>query len=403
MKIDNPPRENALRSERRDGRGGPLLIAAMIAIACLAGWWLWPKHPHLAPVAPVPVYAGHPVRQDFPVRIAATGSVQAINAVDVKVRVDGQLQRVAFTEGEDVRAGQLLAQLDQGPLQAQLQQAQAAQRKDQANLDNARLDLDRYTKLVGIGAATSQSVDNAKAQVASYAAMVAADAALVQNDKLQLGFATLYAPFDGRVGAREADIGAIVRASDATGIATVTQMEPITVVFSVPQDVLPEVLDNQAKESLPVHVTTRAGSAALADGKLVFVDSAVDPATGQVKLKAWFANKDRKLWPGELVNARVLVRTDRGRIAVPSRAIVNTQDGTQLYVVGADGRVQLRPVATGASVEGMTEVLSGAALADLIVFDGQSRLNPGARVAASTVAATAKPPSGAALHAGDAS
>ncbi|CAL8481334.1 efflux RND transporter periplasmic adaptor subunit [Caballeronia sp. S22] len=403
MKIDDLPRENAPRHDRSGGRGGLLLIAAMVAFVTLAGWWLWPKHPPPAAVAPVPVNAGHPVRQDFPVRVAATGAVQAINTVDVKVRVDGQLQRIAFTEGQDVQAGQLLAQLDQGPLKAQLQQAEAAQRKDQASLDNARLDLDRYTKLVGIGAATSQSVDNAKAQVASYAAMVAADAAFVQNIRLQLGFTTLYAPFDGRVGAREADIGAIVRAGDATGIATVTQMEPITVVFSVPQDILPELLDNHAKAPLPVHVTTRAGSAALADGQLVFIDSMVDSATGQVRLKASFANKDRKLWPGELVNARVLVRTDLSRVAVPSRAIVNTQDGTQLYVVAADGRAQLRPVMTGASVDGMTEVRSGVTSADLVVLDGQSRLNPGVRVTASIVATTAEAPGHAANRTGDAS
>lgn len=403
MKIDDLPRGNPPRDDRGNGRGGLLLIVAILAFAVLAGYWLWPRHPAPAAVAPVPVNAGHPARQDFPVLVGATGTVQPLNAVDVKVRVDGQLQRIAFTEGQDVRAGQLLAQLDQGPLKAQLQQAEAAQRKDRASLDNARLDLDRYTKLVGIGAATSQSVDNAKAQVASYAAMVAADAALIQNDTLQLGFTTLHAPFDGRVGAREADIGAIVRAGDATGIVTVTQMEPITVVFSVPQDVLPQLLDNQTKAPLPVHITTRAGSETLADGQLVFIDSTVDPATGQIRLKASFANKDRKLWPGELVNARVLVRTDLGRVAVPSRAIVNTQDGPQLYVIAADGRVQLRPVTTGASVDGMTEVRSGVAPVDLVVFDGQSRLNPGTRVATSIVETTAEASDHAVRPAGDAS
>jgi membrane fusion protein, multidrug efflux system len=304
------------------------------------------------------------------------------------------LQRIAFAEGQDVKAGQMLAQLDQGPLKAQLQQAEAAQRKDQASLDNARLDLARYSKLVSIGAATSQSVDTAKAQAASYAASVAADAAAVQNDKLQLGFTTLYAPFDGRVGMREADVGAIVHPADTTGIVTVTQMEPITVVFSVPQDVLTELLAYQAKAPLQVHVTTRAGDAALADGQLVFIDSAVDQATGQIRLKASFANKDRTLWPGELVNARVLVRTDSGRLAVPSRAIVNTQNGTQVFIVNADGQAQLRPVKTGVSVDGMTEVTSGVEQQELVVFDGQSRLNPGTAVAASIVPTTAQAPGG---------
>jgi membrane fusion protein, multidrug efflux system len=384
MNIDNI----LLRNKRE------FLVTIAVLIA-LFMWWLWPRHAATPAVTPVPVNAGHPVRQDFPIRVTSTGSVLALNTVDVKVRVDGQLQRIAFTEGQDVKAGQVLAQLDQGPLKAQLQQAEAAQRKDQASLDNARLDLARYTKLVGIGAATSQSVDTAKAQVASYAASVAADAASVQNDKLQLGFTTLYAPFDGRVGMREADIGAIVHPSDTTGIVTVTQMEPVTVVFSVPQDVLSQLLDNQKNAPLPVHVTTRSDNESLADGQLVFIDSAVDVSTGQIRLKASFANKDRKLWPGELVNARVLLRTDRGRIAVPSRAIVNTQSGTQLFVLDADGRASLRPVKTGASVDGMTEVTSGIDPQELVVFDGQSRLTPGTRAAASIVAAKPEAPGGA--------
>jgi multidrug efflux system membrane fusion protein len=357
--------------------------------------WFWPRHPAAKPAPTVPVNAGHPVSRDFPIRVAAVGTVEALNTVDVKVRVDGQLQRVAFAEGQDVKAGQLLAQLDQGPLTAQLRQATAAQRKDQAALDNARLDLARYSKLVGIGAATSQAVDTAKSQVEALAATVAADAALVQIDRLQLGFTILSAPFDGRVGVREADIGAIVHPTDTIGIVTVTQMEPITVLFSVPQDVLPELLANQAKASLAVNVTTRSGTTPLADGSLVFIDSTVDATTGQIKLKASFTNKDRKLWPGELVNARVLLRTDAQRLAVPSRAVVNTQSGPQVYIVDANGAARMRPVQTGVTVDGMTEIRSGIASADLVVFDGQSRLNPGVHVTATQVATVAEAPANA--------
>jgi multidrug efflux system membrane fusion protein len=366
------------------------LVAGLIALLALLTWWLWPKHHVSAPSPAVPVNAGHATLIDFPIRVGAVGTVLALNTVDVKVRVDGQLQRIAFSEGQDVKAGQLLAQLDQGPLTAQLRQAEASQRKDQASLENAQLDLARYAKLVGIGAATSQSVDTARAQVKALAATLAADAALVQNDRLQLGFTTLTAPFTGRVGVREADIGAIVHPADTTGIVTVTQMEPIDVLFSVPQDVLPDLLAYQAKAPLPVSVTTRTGGDVLAQGSLVFIDSQVDQTTGQIKLKASFANTDRKLWPGELVNARVLVRTDRQRIAVPSRAIVNTQAGTQLYTIAARGNVQLRAVQTGVSVDGMTEIRGGIQEGDLIVFDGQSRLNPGTRVAATLVSASAQ-------------
>lgn len=372
-------------------RQAPLVVVAVVIIAILAAWF-WPKQQAVKPAAPVPVNAGHPVSQSFPIRVAAVGTVQALNTVDVKVRVDGQLQRIAFTEGQEVKAGQLLAQLDQGPLTAQLHQAQAAQRKDQASLDNARLDLARYAKLVGIGAATTQAVDTAKAQVDSLAASVAADAALVQSDQLQLSFTTLFAPFAGRVGMREADVGAIVHPTDTTGIVTLTQMEPITVLFSVPQDVLPELLANQAKAPLAVNVTTRSGDTALADGSLVFIDSSVDATTGQIRLKASFANQDRKLWPGELVNTRVLLRVDGQRLAVPSRAVVNTQSGAQLYVIDASGTARMRAVQTGVTVDGMTEIRHGVAPADLIVFDGQSRLNPGVRVAATTVPSVATTP-----------
>jgi multidrug efflux system membrane fusion protein len=403
MKHDNQALQPETTREPAQRRSRlPFFLTLAIIVAGL-GFWLWPKHPASAPATAVPVNAGHATLLDFPIRVDAVGTVQALNTVDMKVRVDGQLARVAFTEGQDVKAGQLLAQLDQGPLTAQLRQAQAAQRKDQASLDNARLDLARFSKLVGIGAATSQSVDTAKAQVESLAASVAADAALVQSDQLQLGFTTLRAPFDGRVGAREADIGAIVHPGDATGIVAVTQMEPITVLFPVPQDALPDLLANQAKAPLPVSVTTRSGSTKLAEGSLVFIDSLVDATTGQIKLKASFTNHDRKLWPGELVNARVLIRTDSQRLAVPSRAVVNTQNGTQLYTVDPRGVTQLRPVKTGVSVDGMTEIRSGIAPADLIVFDGQSRLNPGTHVAASVIAATAAAPGTTATSAADSS
>ena len=383
MNVEQIEQQVPSRTRRR----GPVAWA-MAAALLIAGStvWFWPKHKTQATATAIPVSAGHPVIQDFPIRVGSTGTVLALNTVDVKVRVDGQLEKILFNEGQDVKAGQVLAQLDQGPLTAQLHQAQAQQRKDQASLDNASRDLARYSKLVGIGAATPQSVDTARANVESYTAAVAADAAAVQNDQLQLGFTVLRAPFAGRVGMREADVGAIVHPGDTTGIVTVTQMEPITVLFMVPQDVLHDVLAHQATAPLRVDVTSREGGTRLATGQLQFVDSTVDTTTGQIRLKASFANAERTLWPGELVNAQVLIRTDSKRLAVPSRAIVNTQTGTQLYVVDANGTASLRTVRTGAIVDGMTEVRNGVSAADLVVLDGQSRLNPGVRVAATVVA-----------------
>lgn len=340
-----------------------------------------PRGSSVQPPAAVPVSAGRPVHSDFPVHVVAVGTVTPLNVTDVKVRVDGQLQKLAFTEGEEVKTGQVLAQLDAGPIRAQLAQAEATMHKDQASLVNARLDLQRYTKLGPLGAATAQMVDAARAKVDELVATVAADQALVQNDQLQLGFTTLVAPFDGRVGAKEADVGSIVRTANATGVVTVTQMAPIDVQFSVPQDVLGDVLDRQKAGPLPVTVTAHSGGATLAQGSLVFIDTHVDPASGQVMLKALFRNLDRKLWPGELVDARLLLQTKAARLAVPSRAILHTQDGAKAYVVNANGTVQLRPVQVGISVDGMTEVESGILDTDVVVFDGQSRLNPGVQVA----------------------
>jgi membrane fusion protein, multidrug efflux system len=384
--------DEATRKRRRAVLAGTCLLAAVIAL----GWALWPRRAAVAPAAAVPVDAGRAIVADFPIRVVAVATVMPLNVTDVKVRVDGELQRIAFAEGQDVKAGQVLAQLDQGPLMAQLNQAQAMLRKDEASLENAKLDLQRYVKLAPIGAATTQMVDTAKANVNQLQATVAADEALVGNDRLQVGFTTLVAPFDGRVGAREADIGAIVHPTDVTGVVTVTQMEPIDVQFSVPQDVLPELLERQKAGALPVTVMARAGGLALAQGSLVFIDSRVDPASGQIMLKASFPNKDRKLWPGQLVDARILLRTDTGRIAVPSSAIVHTQDGSQLYVVDANRTAQLRPAQVGVSVDGMTAVERGVRAGDIVVFDGQSRLNPGVRVAPRMVDAKAAAAAGAA-------
>lgn len=366
---------------------------AGLAVVCVAGaalgWAVWPAAKAPAAITRVPVDAGYPVRADFPMQVAAPGNVLSRNAIDVKVRVDGQLTRIAFTEGQDVKAGQVLAQLDRGPLAAQLRQAQATRDKDAASLANAQRDLARYEQLVGIGAATAQTVDTTRALVRTLTATVAADAAAVDSGRLQLDFTTLAAPFAGRVGARQADLGAIVHPADATGIVTLTQMEPIDVQFSIPQDALPEVLAAQGQAPVAVAVAARDGGAALADGALSFIDSRVDPATGQIRMKAAFANRDRRLWPGELVSVRLRVRTDRARLAVPSRAIVNTQAGTQVFVVGQGGAVRLQAVATGLSAAGLTEIRTGLAGGELVVFDGQSRLDPGAIAAANVVGARA--------------
>jgi multidrug efflux system membrane fusion protein len=369
----------------------PLFIGLLLLLIVGGGiyWLLSHRKPPATPAPQVPVHAGHPIEHDFPIRINAVGTVTPLNSVNIKVRVDGELTHVAFNEGQDVQKGQLLAELDRGPLDAALQQSIATQQKDQASLDNAKRDVARYQELAKIGAATTQVLDTAQAQVKTFAATVAADAAIVRNAQLQLGFTRLTAPFTGRVGARQADVGSIVHASDPTGLVTLTQMSPITVSFSVSQDVLPSVLAQQKQGDLHVMATNHADNTTLADGKLVFIDNSVDINTGQIKMKALFANADRMLWPGELVNAQTLVSVEKHQLAIPARAVVNGANGTQVFVVGADNKVALKTIQTGVTVDGMTLVRQGLSSADMVVFDGQSRLNPGSVIAVQAMAASA--------------
>jgi multidrug efflux system membrane fusion protein len=328
----------------------------------------------------VPVVAGPATTRDMPIWLSGIGSVQPLSMVTVKVRVDGQLNRVAFTEGQDVHAGDVLAQIDPRTFQAQLNQALANQAKDQAQLTNARLDLGRAGKLATLGAGTTQNVDTLKAQAAALEASVAADQAMVDSARLNLEFCTVTAPIDGRVGMRLVDPGAIVHASDQTGLVTVTQMQPIAVLFSLPQDELADVVAGQARGALMVAVSTRDGSRHLADGKLMFIDSQVDQATGQVRFKAVFANADRSLWPGEFVTARVNVRTEHGVTVVPVRAVQRGENGAYVYVVKPDRTVAVQAVKPGVTADGFTEISSGIAAGDIVVFDGQSRLAPGVTV-----------------------
>ena len=299
--------------------------------------------------------------------------------------MDGQLQRVLFTEGNEVHTGDLLAQIDPRPFQAQLKQAEANLAKDQAQLDNARVDLGRFSRLATMGASPGQNVDTLKAQVASLEAMVQADQAVIDTARLQLEFTHVTSPINGRVGLRQIDPGSIVHANDTNGLVTVTQMQPITVLFSLPQDDLADVLAASSKGKLTVVADTRDGSRTLARGELVFVDSQVDQTNGQVRLKAAFTNEDRALWPGEFVSARLLLRTDEKSTVVPARAVQRGQEGTFVYALKPDHTVEVRAVKTGPTVEGFTALLSGVNPGDDIVFDGQSRLLPGMKVDAKQV------------------
>ena len=362
-------------------RGGGVLI--VLAASGGIGHWAFTgptPAPKVNAPASIPVHVTAAKTQDVPVWLGGIGTVTPLNVVDVKVRVDGQLQAVDFKEGQMVQPGQALAQIDPRPYQASLAQAQANKQKDLAQLANARQETIRASKLASAGAGTSQNFDAMKAQEAALQATVASDQAAIDTAQLNLEFARITAPLAGRVGLRQIDPGSIVHASDATGLVTITQMAPISVLFSLPQDELATVNDAQRDGEVSVAVDSRDGARHIADGKLSYVNSSVDQNNGQVQLKAVFSNEDRALWPGSFVAARVLVRTDRNAVVVPAQAVLTGETGFYVYAVKPDNTVSAVPVKTGASDHGLVEITSGLQTGQKIVLDGQSRLAPGSHV-----------------------
>lgn len=361
-----------------------ILITTLI-IAGAAGLWIGHGRDNSAPAAvaappAVPVTEGRAEARDVPIWLSGIGSVQALNAVTVKVRVDGQLERVAFAEGQDVRRSDVLAQIDPRPFRAQLKQAQANKAKDEAQLANTRLDLERSMRLEAKGVATKQTLDTQRSQVTALEATLEADQAAIEMAQLQLEFSTITAPLNGRAGLRLVDPGTVVHASDPNGLVTVTQMQPIAVLFTASQDELPDVVAAMGRGDPVVVAYTRGGERPLATGKLVFVDSQVDQATGHIKLKALFDNADRALWPGEFVDARVQVTTVNAATIVPAKAIERGQNGTYVYRIKPDDTVEASPVTVRHVSEGIAIIADGLVPGDRIVVDGQYRLQSGARI-----------------------
>ena len=364
----------------------PLNFCLFLALILLASLWGCSSTrtksaqagtgPQVIPVAVAPAE-----QRDFPVYVSGLGSVQASNTVSLKSRVDGQIVQIAFREGQSVKQGDLLLVIDPRPYQVQLEQAEAALARDQAQLKNAQLDYDRFQGLFKEGVISQQQYNGQQALVGQLGGTIKADQAAIDNAKLQLVYTRVTAPVNGRIGLRLVDIGNMVHATDANPLLVVTQLQPIAVVFTLPEDSLPIVAQHMRSGTLSVDAYSRDATTKLATGKLLTIDNQIDQTTGTGKLKAMFDNNDNALIPNQFVNARLLLEVRKGATVIPAAAIQRGPEGSSFtYVVKPDKTVEVRPVKVALTQGNVSVIASGLAPGDQVVTDGQDKLQAGSHV-----------------------
>jgi multidrug efflux system membrane fusion protein len=368
-----------------------LLAMAILLLSCASGYILWENQPVKAAepassqlkkmqAMPTPVTVAQAHKADMKVYLNAIGTVTTLNSVTVRSRVDGELTAVHFQEGSEVKKGALLAEIDSRPFQVQLKQAKAQLARDMAQLENIRRDMERYRMAERQNAVSRQQLDTQEALVRQYEAAVGIDKAQIEAAKLQITYSRITAPISGRVGLRLVDPGNMVHSSDASGLLTIVQTRPISVIFAVPEDNLPQILKKMQEGRLVVEAFDREMKERLATGELVTIDNQIDLSTGTVRLKAVFENKNNELFPNQFVNARLVVAVEKDAVIVPSEAVQRNPQGAFVFVLNTDDTVSIRPVKPGVTQAGETAISEGLNADERVVVNGTERLKDGGKV-----------------------
>jgi multidrug efflux system membrane fusion protein len=390
--MDANVRQNKRLDEERTGREcgflSPILssgFAALVMLLCgLSGCSssadTKPQKAQAAGPRAVSVAVAKVQQQDVPVYLTGLGSVTAFNTANIKSRIDGQIMKVNVREGQTVRQGELLIQIDARPYEVQLEQMQATLFKDQATLRDAKLNLDRYTSLIPSGSIAQQQVDTQKSTVDQLDGQVRTDQAQIDSAKLQIVYCNITAPFTGRVGLRQVDPGNIVHAADTNPMLVLTQLQPIAVIFTLPEDQLQTVAKHMKDSTLAVEAYSRDDQTKLATGKLLTIDNEIDQTTGTAKLKAVFDNESNQLWPNQFVNANLLLETRKNSTTVPTAAVLRGPQGSFVYAVKSDSTVEARTVGISLTQGTTTVVTSGLSPGDTVVTDGQDKLQTGSKI-----------------------